>query len=215
MEHISKIIKDNPNYDKFREKKCIICGGNLKRGIKFCSVDCYGKYKKTNGNSGQFKKGHKPLKPFLKGHVPHNKGKNFVHKGSFKKGHKFRATPEGNRRKAEKMMGSNNFFWQGGLTTPERIRYLCSRYRARRLNAEGSFKQKEWEDLKKKFNYTCLCCKKKEPEIKLTIDHIMPLSKGGSDYIENIQPLCGRCNRIKNVKYINYKHENTHRNRSI
>ena len=61
---------------------------------------------------------------------------------------------------------------------------------------------KEWSDLKEKFNNKCAICKK---ETKLTKDHIVPLSKGGNDFIENIQPLCKSCNSKKHNKIL---HEN-------
>ena len=64
----------------------------------------------------------------------------------------------------------------------------------------GTFTLKEWKSLKKKFNYTCLMCGKKEPEIKLTIDHIIALINGGEHTIKNIQPLCGSCNSKKGTK---------------
>ena len=60
-------------------------------------------------------------------------------------------------------------------------------------------------ELKIKYKNTCPSCYKSEPEIKLTEDHIIPLSKGGNNKIENIQPLCGVCNCKKYNKIKKYE----------
>lgn len=77
--------------------------------------------------------------------------------------------------------------------------------RARKQSVGGEFTTTEWQELKRKYNYMCLCCKKSEPEIRLCADHIIPLSKGGINSIENIQPLCRSCNARKYVYIIDYR----------
>ncbi|MBU6141845.1 HNH endonuclease [Patescibacteria group bacterium] len=71
------------------------------------------------------------------------------------------------------------------------------RRKLRELLVKGTHSKKEWEELKAKHNYMCLNCKRKEPDIKLSKDHITPLAKGGTDFIDNIQPLCRNCNSKK------------------
>lgn len=68
---------------------------------------------------------------------------------------------------------------------------------SKRKGAIGSHTMKEWKDLKARHNFTCLHCGRKEPEIKLTRDHILAISKGGTNFIDNIQPLCLSCNCSK------------------
>lgn len=95
--------------------------------------------------------------------------------------------------------------WRGGVSSteshrrwkkknPSRLAHLKSRYYARRKNAEGSHSYEEWKELCIAFDWLCAYCKK---AYKLTKDHIIPLSKGGTDYISNIQPLCRSCNSKK------------------
>ena len=75
--------------------------------------------------------------------------------------------------------------------------------RKKRLVKNGGFHSKyEWEELKAKCDWTCKMCGRKEPEIKLTKDHILPVMHGGKDNIENIQPLCRSCNASKSTKIL-------------
>jgi len=83
-------------------------------------------------------------------------------------------------------------------------RFHNQRYKARKRNAIGKHTFNQWVQLKVKYNFMCLCCKKFEPEIKLSEDHIIPLSMGGSDQISNIQPLCISCNTKKHTKTTSY-----------
>lgn len=69
----------------------------------------------------------------------------------------------------------------------------------------GDFTLNQWEQIKEKYNYSCLCCGKSEPEIKLTVDHVIPLKMNGAHNISNIQPLCKSCNCKKNAKHIDYR----------
>lgn len=79
----------------------------------------------------------------------------------------------------------------------EMINFMNRRREHQIRGAKGYLTWNEWQEIKHKFNYTCPSCGKKEPEIKLTVDHIIPVSKGGTNNKENIQPLCISCNSKK------------------
>ena len=77
--------------------------------------------------------------------------------------------------------------------------------KTRETRAGGSFTLHEWRELCAKYKHKCLCCGKKIP---LTVDHVIPVSKGGTSYIGNIQPLCGPCNYSKHANVVDYRKVN-------
>jgi 5-methylcytosine-specific restriction endonuclease McrA len=85
--------------------------------------------------------------------------------------------------------------------------YYSNKNRIRQFRKNGNGGEHtigEWETLKAQYDWTCPCCKKKEPTVILTRDHIIPVVKGGSNNIENIQPLCRSCNSRKMTKVIKF-----------
>ena len=58
--------------------------------------------------------------------------------------------------------------------------------------------EQEWQQKLAEYNYSCAYCGVKRA--KITKDHIIPISKGGSDKIENILPACWPCNLRKRAK---------------
>ena len=86
---------------------------------------------------------------------------------------------------------------------PERSKEIARGYRARRNVALGSHTEEQWQELCRLYGLRCLCCGKTDS--LLTQDHIVPLSKGGSDNIDNIQPLCKPCNSRKSTKTIDFR----------
>lgn len=84
---------------------------------------------------------------------------------------------------------------------------FAQRRRARLLAAGGSYTLEQWQTLVSLY-VRCPRCMRPWPAIPpragdgviITTDHIVAISRGGSNTIENIQPLCYSCNSKKGAR---------------
>jgi 5-methylcytosine-specific restriction endonuclease McrA len=72
--------------------------------------------------------------------------------------------------------------------------------RAKQLNAGGTFTTEQVKELYEKQHGNCAICFNGVEYEEIARDHVMPLAKGGSNDISNIQILCYDCNSKKNSK---------------
>lgn len=93
--------------------------------------------------------------------------------------------------------------WYQGNRERHRVIYHIRESRKRRNG--GRYTEAQWLALKAQYGHRCLCCGKGESEAALTVDHVVPLSRGGSSDISNLQPLCKTCNSAKGSKTIDYR----------
>lgn len=99
--------------------------------------------------------------------------------------------------------GPNHWRWMGGRNAAKRLRrklfpelarhedFLIRSFRRQVL---GSHTLDQWEEKLRVHCYQCFACGSTE---RLTRDHIIPVTKGGTNDIANIQPLCLSCNARK------------------
>lgn len=69
----------------------------------------------------------------------------------------------------------------------------------RGVYAASDFTFEQWLEIKEEFNHHCAYCLRHESEEggKLTMDHVLPISKGGPHTKSNIVPACKSCNSRK------------------
>jgi len=91
--------------------------------------------------------------------------------------------------------------WQAA--NPERVRANVRRANHRRRarlagsNSPGVTRE-EWAAVVEFFDGCCAYCGKPATEL----DHIVPISRGGRDALDNVQPACRKCNASKNSKLL-------------
>jgi len=78
----------------------------------------------------------------------------------------------------------------------------CERRRARQESSGEKITAEEWQSVLRQFDGKCACCGSCND---VSMDHVIPLSKGGRHAIENIQPLCRSCNSKKRTKEVDYR----------
>lgn len=90
-----------------------------------------------------------------------------------------------------------------GLKEIMRANKYIRKKRLQKARRFGRFTDEQWLELVAEFDGKCVSCLDK-PE-RLERDHIVPIYQGGLDNIENIQPLCKRCNCQKGPENFNWK----------
>ena len=88
---------------------------------------------------------------------------------------------------------------------PEAAREIARRYSySNRAPKRPPYPKDAYLMLVELFGERCLACGAKE---NITIDHIVPLSKGGGSQMDNLQLLCKSCNCSKQARTVDYRFE--------
>ncbi|SRR6266404_3533364 len=117
-------------------------------------------------------------------------------------------TPEGLKRRRG-YYHKNSAFYVAKTTewrqkNPEKFKKIYTKYvnarRSRLVGAIGSFSFDSWMQKVEYHGWCCAYCKADLDGQSLTIDHRIPLSKGGSNWLANLVPACRPCNSRKGAK---------------
>jgi len=95
----------------------------------------------------------------------------------------------------EKINSNKRAYYYKNINKVREINRLY--YNNRRIGGD-EITSDDWQKIKDAYDNRCIKCGKSN---NLTIDHIIPVSKGGKNSIKNIQPLCQSCNSKKYNKY--------------
>lgn len=84
----------------------------------------------------------------------------------------------------------------------EMYRNRVRKRRAQKRGAIGSYTNVDWESRVLYYGWCCRYCSCALTRKTLTMEHAIPLSRGGSNWPSNLVPACAKCNTRKGTKTI-------------
>jgi len=121
--------------------------------------------------------------------------------------HRYRANAEAERARARE------YYQRNRQACQRRHQQWYARNREREImrrriqravdkGAHSTMTLKAWNWLKRHWRYRCAYCGAEETLTeRLTLDHVVPLSRGGADVVANVVPACARCNCAKGEQH--------------
>jgi 5-methylcytosine-specific restriction endonuclease McrA len=82
---------------------------------------------------------------------------------------------------------------------PERVKAWKARRRADKKGAVGTYTFEQWIARVEYHGWRCIYCKIQLTPVTISIDHMIPLCRGGSNWPSNLAPSCCTCNNRKYV----------------
>ena len=83
---------------------------------------------------------------------------------------------------------------------PEKVKLAQAKKDFGKRNAKGTFTAEEWKDKLEEYNYRCAYCGCELNTDTITIDHDIPIARGGTNCIKNLIPACHSCNSRKHTR---------------
>lgn len=196
--------------------KCIICKKEFEAvtNKKTCSANC-AKIRKAQKDKEFYLKNNKAIKKYKKEWQEKNKDKIKERLHQYYEENKDKIKKRSNKWRKNNLERKKvtNLLWQ--LNNPDKVKEGRKKYRNKvkndpqfrlkekarlhnRRNAPGSHTKEDLEKLFKQQNNCCYWCR--EELTSYHIDHIIPLSKGGSNNPGNLCISCPSCNLKKGAK---------------
>lgn len=102
--------------------------------------------------------------------------------------------------KPEEVRAQNRRYREGN---PYNTATRVAKARAEKLGVKSTLTSKEWEDVVRCANFKCHICGKKvsleiSSPLRISLDHIEPMSRGGDNVKDNVAPAHRVCNQSRN-----------------
>ena len=102
------------------------------------------------------------------------------------------------RQKTRRVKAAQGKIWE--QKNPDKVRSKRHKRRAKKMFAEGSFSDRDIQDILSRQKNNCFWCKNPIQVGKHSADHYIPLNRGGTNWPSNIVVACHSCNSKKGDK---------------